>query len=61
MEVNPASKMTSKIVIEIRLPSEFPQQYRSAVIRAAGSCFVKKHLDNPPAFEVRTSISGQKN
>jgi len=59
-EDNPATKMTSKITIEIQLPPGFPQNYTSAVIRAAESCFVKKHLENPPAFEVLTSICGQK-
>ena len=54
-EANPATKMTAKVVIEIQLPPAFPEDYKSAVIRAAESCLVKKHLENPPAFEVRTS------
>ena len=57
-EVNQATKMTSKIAIEIQLPAGFPQNYTSAVIRAAESCFVKKHLENPPAFQISTSICG---
>jgi putative redox protein len=56
-EANPATKMSSKVAIEIQLPAGFPQEYASAVIRAAESCLVKKHLENPPAFEVRTSAS----
>jgi putative redox protein len=55
-EHDPDNKMTSKISLDIQLPEGFPEQYFSAVIRAAESCLVKKHLENPPAFEIRTSI-----
>jgi ribosomal protein S12 methylthiotransferase accessory factor len=54
IEQNPETKMVSKIRIEIQLPPDFPQQYASAVIRAAESCLVKKHLEHPPSFEVVT-------
>jgi putative redox protein len=56
MERDAASKMATKIMLEIQLPSGFPEQYASAVIRAAESCLVKKHLEKPPAFEITTSI-----
>ena len=59
-EADPTTKMISKIAIDIQLPAGFPQEYTSAVIRAAQSCTVKKHLEHPPAFEVRASISGEK-
>jgi putative redox protein len=52
-----ATKMASKVLLEIQLPPDFPEQYTSAVIRAAESCLVKKHLEKPPAFEIRTSVS----
>ncbi len=55
IEANPTTKMTSKIGIDIQLPATFPQEYTSAVIRAAESCLVKKTIENPPAFEVRVS------
>jgi putative redox protein len=51
-EGDPKSKMTSKISIEIQLPPNFPREYAPAVIRAAESCLVKKHLEHPPSFEV---------
>jgi putative redox protein len=54
MEYDPAGKMVQKVRIEIQLPPEFPSKYHSAVIRAAGACFVKKHLENPPSFEIVT-------
>jgi ribosomal protein S12 methylthiotransferase accessory factor len=57
LELNPETKMVTKILVEIRLPQGFPPQYSSAVIRAAETCLVKKHLENPPSFEVVTSFS----
>jgi putative redox protein len=55
MEHNATTKMVDKILLDIQLPSGFPEQYQSAVIRAAESCLVKKHLEKPPIFEIRTS------
>ncbi len=55
-ERDPSTKMISKISLDIQLPETFPQQYVSAVIRAAESCLVKKHLEKPPAFEVGASV-----
>jgi putative redox protein len=48
------TKMVGKVRLEIQLPPDFPKQYASAVIRAAESCLVKKHLENPPSFEIVT-------
>jgi putative redox protein len=56
MERDPSTKMVSKIYQEIQLPQGFPEQYISAVKRAAESCLVKKHLESPPAFEISTTI-----
>jgi len=53
--VDPQSGMVAGIEIEIQLPPEFPESYRDAVIRSAGLCTVKKHLESPPAIAVRTS------
>jgi putative redox protein len=57
MERNATTKMVDKILLDIQLPSGFPEQYKSAVIRAAESCLVKKHLEKPPLFEISTSVS----
>ena len=54
---DPETKLVSKISLEIKLPAGFPEKYRDAVIRAAEMCAVKRHLDNPPAFETYTTIS----
>jgi putative redox protein len=55
IEQSPETKMVSKIRLEIQLPPEFPKQYASATIRAAEACLVKKHLENPPVFEIVTT------
>ena len=44
--------LVGKIKLEIMLPPDFPQKYKSAVINAANLCAVKKHLLNPPEIEV---------
>jgi ribosomal protein S12 methylthiotransferase accessory factor len=55
-ERDPETKLVSKISLEIKLPADFPVKYRDAVMRAAEACAVKRHLDNPPAFETYTTI-----
>lgn len=51
-EYNTAEHMIGKVIIKINLPVDFPDKYKSAVIAAAESCAVKKHIQRPPAFEV---------
>ena len=51
-ERNPATKLISNITIQISLPPGFPEKYRTAVVRAADQCAVKKHLAEAPAIEV---------
>ena len=52
---DPERKLVSSIRIEITLPPEFPEKYREAVLRAVDQCSVKRHLAEPPAFEVVTA------
>lgn len=58
VERDSKSGMADKINLDIRLPKEFPEQYRSAVIKAAEQCLVKKHLENPPTFNITASTAG---
>ena len=51
---NPMSGMVGKIDLEIQVPSSFPQKYHDALIKSAELCAVKKHLENPPQFEITT-------
>jgi ribosomal protein S12 methylthiotransferase accessory factor len=54
METDPATGLTSKITLDIQVPPDFPEKYKPALIRAADQCKVKKHLEHPPVFEVKT-------
>ena len=55
-ERNNETHMIGKISIDINLPEGFPEKYRKAVIAAADLCAVKKHIINPPAFEIQANI-----
>lgn len=56
LEVNPATYMVETVNLDIRLPADFPEQYRDAVIRSAQMCAVKKHLEHPPQFSIKTTL-----
>ena len=45
-------KRVSDVVVKINLPADFPEQYRDAVVRAAGSCAIKKLIQDPPRFTI---------
>ncbi|HEX9734784.1 MAG TPA: OsmC family protein [Thermoanaerobaculia bacterium] len=45
-------KRVGKIRMEIRLPQGFPEKYRQAIVRAADQCAVKRHVMEPPEFEI---------
>jgi putative redox protein len=55
-EKNPESKRIEKISIEIQLPPEFPEEYKSAIIKAVDTCVVRLHIQNPPQFETEAKI-----
>jgi len=44
--------MINKINIEIQVPENFPDNYKNAVIKSAGLCAVKKHLEKPPGIDI---------
>jgi ribosomal protein S12 methylthiotransferase accessory factor len=46
--------MVSDIDLEIQVPDSFPQKYHESLVRSADLCAVKKHLANPPKFNVFT-------
>lgn len=58
IEIDPMKHMVSKINLDIQLPVDFPEKYKSAVIHAAELCTVKKHLHNPPVISVSSSAHG---
>jgi ribosomal protein S12 methylthiotransferase accessory factor len=55
---DPATGMVGRVELEILVPSTFPEKYHEALVRAASQCAVKKHLEHPPAFQVRTLVRG---
>ncbi len=59
LESNPFTGLVSKVLLDIQLPPSFPEKYKSAVIRAADQCAVKKHFENPPSFDVFTSVTAE--
>jgi ribosomal protein S12 methylthiotransferase accessory factor len=51
-------KRIARIRIDIKLPPAFPAKYRDAILRAVDQCKVKRHILEPPRFEV-TASAGQ--
>ena len=49
--------LIGQIDLEIQLPPDFPEKYKAAVIRSAEQCAVKKHLEQPPVFNITTSVA----
>jgi ribosomal protein S12 methylthiotransferase accessory factor len=46
-------KRVSEIRLDVALPKDFPQKYRHALLAAIDSCAVKKHIMEPPKFDVK--------
>jgi len=42
----------TKFTITLQLPKEFPEKYRNSIIRSMNLCAVKKHIIDPPEFEM---------
>ncbi len=53
---NKMTGMMDKIDLEIQVPPTFPAQYYEALVRSAELCKVKKTLEHPPVFEVKTKM-----
>ena len=49
---NELTKHIDMIRVRFELPREFPEKYRTAIERTIDRCAVKKHLADPPRFEV---------
>ncbi len=45
-------KRVATLRLGIQLPPHFPEKYRDAIVRAADQCTVKRHILEPPHFEV---------
>ena len=53
---NDTTHMVEKVTLDIILPPDFPKKYKAAVIKAADTCSVKKHLLNPPEIQVNAKV-----
>ena len=51
---DPVTKLVGKIDLEIHVPPTFPEKYIPALVNSAQLCAVKKHLENPPEFDIST-------
>lgn len=49
---DPANRRIATIRIGLTVPPDFPARYRQAILRAMDQCAVKKHIVEPPEFEV---------
>jgi ribosomal protein S12 methylthiotransferase accessory factor len=56
-EYDQQTHLVTDIRLEIRVPDDFPEHYRDPLVRAAGQCTVKKHLETPPRIAITTSRS----
>ena len=56
MEYNHETRLIGKINLEIKLPTDFPEKYKDAIINVANLCAVKKHLKNPPDIDVAATL-----
>jgi ribosomal protein S12 methylthiotransferase accessory factor len=54
-EFNEETGLPVNIRLDIKLPPDFPDKYKEAVISVAELCKVKKSMASPPVFEVITS------
>ena len=54
-EFDEETGLPTNIKLDIKLPADFPEKYKEAVISVAELCKVKKTMADPPVFEVVTS------
>jgi ribosomal protein S12 methylthiotransferase accessory factor len=54
-EYDPTVRVYQKLTIDLRVPAGFPEKYKKAIVRTMDLCSVKKHILNPPKFEIKTS------
>jgi putative redox protein len=54
-EYDKESGLPVNITLDIKLPPDFPEKYKTSVISVAELCKVKKTIANPPVFEIISS------
>jgi len=53
-ERDAATGLIGVVAMDIEVPPDFPEKYYPSLVRSAEQCAVKKHLEHPPQFAVRT-------
>jgi ribosomal protein S12 methylthiotransferase accessory factor len=56
MEFSPTTRKMTKVIMRIKVPVTFPEQYYEALIRSANLCAVKDAFANPPLFDIQTEL-----
>ncbi len=58
IEFDHVKRLPGAIKLDIQVPADFPEKYKEAMINVASLCAVKKTINNPPQFEIVTTIAG---
>jgi ribosomal protein S12 methylthiotransferase accessory factor len=58
VEVDPATKLPSRILLDLTLPASFPEKWRAAVVRAAEGCKIAKTIAAGPVIAVVAHVDG---
>jgi ribosomal protein S12 methylthiotransferase accessory factor len=53
----PATGMVSHVDLAIEVPPGIPEKYHAALAKSAELCAVKKHLEQPPEFNITTQVA----
>ena len=56
MHRNMRTGLVGQVEFEIQVPPSFPEKYHASLVRSAQLCAVKKHLETPPEFEIKTKV-----
>ncbi|AMC10798.1 hypothetical protein Lupro_05885 [Lutibacter profundi] len=57
MNYNQMTNMVKDIDIIVDLPASFPEKYKNTIKNVVAQCPVKRHLAEPPTFNVITNLS----
>lgn len=52
LDYNRETRLVETINLRIQLPEHFPDKYKSAILKTANLCTVKRHLASPPDITV---------
>ena len=55
---NEKKNLVEAVRIHIHLPPGFPEKYKTAVIKVAELCTVKRNIFDPPEFIIKADIQG---